>query len=189
MSHRLAHHGSIFLLDMALIVLDRRASARKGEVFLLTIGDQFLIEELRAAIGVNAQQGKREELAGLLERSEHRIGALFQQWDALGPAGGEIGQRQGVQKVPSEMLPTMGYQIHFYKAWAILLPLRIGTHRDLGLAPGPRRSGRQAMRVGFALRAQEALRRGQTHGEHQAALFFCELQVPVLFQQRHQPRQ
>src|SRR5438552_3075803 len=84
-------------------------------------------------------------------------------------------QRPGVQKVPSEMLPTMGYQIHFYKAWAILLPLRIGTHRDLGLAPGPRRSGRQAMRVGFALRAQEALRRGQTHGEHQAALFFCEL--------------
>src|SRR5437764_1154772 len=55
MAHRLAHHGSIFLLDMALIVLDRRASARKGEVFLLTIGDQFLIEELRAAIGVNAK--------------------------------------------------------------------------------------------------------------------------------------
>ena len=53
-------------LHMALIVLDRRSPAHKGEVFLLTIRDQLLIEELRAAIGVNAQQGKREERAGLL---------------------------------------------------------------------------------------------------------------------------
>jgi hypothetical protein len=33
---------------------------------LLTIREQFLIEELRAAISVNAQQGKREEQARLL---------------------------------------------------------------------------------------------------------------------------
>ena len=124
---------------MALIVLDRWAPARKGEVFLLTIGDQLLIEELRAAIGVNAQQGKREERAGLLERGQHRVGALLQQRDALGPAGGEIGQRQGVEKPPIEMVPTMGHQIHFHKARAILLPLREQVRTgiwDLPQGPG-----------------------------------------------------
>ena len=39
---------------------------------------------------------------------------------------------------------------------------------------------------GFALRAQEALRRGDTHGEQLAAFFFRETQAPLPLQQRHQ---
>ncbi len=45
------------------------------------------------------------------------------------------------------------------------------------------------MHAGFALGAQEALRGGHTHGEQLAALYFRETQVPMLFQQRHQPGQ
>ena len=47
----------------------------------------------------------------------------------------------------------------------------------------------QAMQAGFVLRAQEALRGGDTHGEQLATLFFSELQVPVLFQQHQQSGQ
>jgi hypothetical protein len=60
MAHGPAYHGSILLFDMALIVLDRRAPARKGQVFLLTIRDQLLIEKFRAAIGVNAKPRETE---------------------------------------------------------------------------------------------------------------------------------
>ena len=83
----------------------------------------------------------------------------------------------------------MGNQIHFHKARAILLPLGKGAHRDLGLAPRTRSGRGQAMQAGFSLGAQEALRRGKTHGEQLAALFFRELQVPLSFQQRHQTGQ
>ena len=65
-AHRLAHHGSILLLDTALIVLYPWAPVHKSEVFLPTIREHLLIKELRAAIGVDAQQGKRQELASLL---------------------------------------------------------------------------------------------------------------------------
>ena len=45
------------------------------------------------------------------------------------------------------------------------------------------------MHAGFVLRAQEALRRGDTHGEHLVTLFLRELQVPLLLQHRHEARQ
>ncbi|HEX6552460.1 MAG TPA: hypothetical protein VF026_06845 [Ktedonobacteraceae bacterium] len=79
----------------------------------------------------------------------------------------------------------MSHRIHFHKARTILVPLGEHAHRDLGLAPWTGRGGGEAMQAGFALRAQEALRRGDTHGEQLATLFFRELQVPVLFQRRH----
>lgn len=52
-AHRLAHHGSILLLDMALIVFDPWAPAREGQLFLFTIAYYLRIEELSAAIGIN----------------------------------------------------------------------------------------------------------------------------------------
>jgi hypothetical protein len=45
------------------------------------------------------------------------------------------------------------------------------------------------MQARFALGAQEALRCGPTHGEQLTTFFFCELQVPVSFQQRYQAGQ
>ena len=36
-AHRLAHHGSVLLLYMALIVFDPWAAAREGQLFLFTI--------------------------------------------------------------------------------------------------------------------------------------------------------
>ena len=64
-AHSLTHHGSILLFDVTLVIFDPRSPARKGQLFPLTIRDQFLIEELRAAIGIKAQQRKREEHARL----------------------------------------------------------------------------------------------------------------------------
>ncbi len=83
----------------------------------------------------------------------------------------------------------MSHQIHFHKARAILLPLGKGAHWDLGLAPRTRSGRGQTIQAGFVSRAQEALCRGDTHGEQLATLFFREAQVPVLFEQPHQSGQ
>jgi hypothetical protein len=54
-ANRLAYHGSVLLLDMALIVFDPWAPAREGQLFLFTIAYYLRIEELGAAIGVNTE--------------------------------------------------------------------------------------------------------------------------------------
>jgi hypothetical protein len=166
---------------MALVVFDPWATTRKGQLFLFAIREHLRIEELRTAISINTQQRKREKHAGLFKGGPYSDGTLPQQGEAFGPTGGKIGQCQGVEKTPIEVLPTMGHQIDFDKARAFLLPLGKGTHRALGLAPGSRSGRGEAMQARFALRAQEALRCGDTHGQQLATLFFRELQVLPLF--------
>ena len=75
-AHRLAYHGSILLLNMALVVLDPWAPTCKSQVFLFTIREQFLIEELRAAIGVNASKGNGKSVRAY-ESAASTASALF----------------------------------------------------------------------------------------------------------------
>src|SRR2546422_3454205 len=98
---------------MALVIFDPWAPACKSQLFLFTIRDQLRIEKFRAAIGVNAQQGKRKELASLRKRGQHGVSTFREQRETFGPAGGEIGQRQGVQKPPIEVLTTMSAPVPF----------------------------------------------------------------------------
>jgi hypothetical protein len=76
-THRLAHHGSILLFDMALIVLYRRTPSCEGQVLLLTIRNQFLVKELRTVIGINAEQRKGEKDAGLSKSSPYSDSTLL----------------------------------------------------------------------------------------------------------------
>ena len=75
-THRLAHHGSILLFDMALIVLDRRTPPCEGQVLLLTVLNQFLVKELRTAIGINAEQKKGKRVRAC-PRAARTATALF----------------------------------------------------------------------------------------------------------------
>jgi hypothetical protein len=45
---------------MGLIVFDPRTPARKGQLVLFTVGDQFVIQKLCTTIRVDAAQGKRK---------------------------------------------------------------------------------------------------------------------------------
>ena len=62
----LTHDLSIFLLYVTLIITVLRTPSRKGDVFLLTVGRQFNIDELSSIVGVNAQEGKRKQCAVLV---------------------------------------------------------------------------------------------------------------------------
>lgn len=62
MPNNFAHHGPILLLHMGIIVGAYRATPRKSEIFVLTIGEQESIEKLTSIIRVQAQQRKREKV-------------------------------------------------------------------------------------------------------------------------------
>ena len=100
-------------LDKALISFLIGPPSGKGDLFLFTIGYHDLIDELSAVIGINPQNGKREELACPLEGSQHRLLAPMQEGEAFRPAGCYVGERQGIQVTALDVCATMGHKVRF----------------------------------------------------------------------------
>src|SRR5579875_2677492 len=91
----LAHDIPILLLNETLVVLQRGAPSCEGELFLLTIREQQVIDKLSPIVGVHPQKRKGKACARLLQGFQGGFLALVQQWHAFGPAGGNIRERQG----------------------------------------------------------------------------------------------
>ena len=72
-------------LHKTLVIFQIGASPRERQVFLLTIGDQRLIDEFPTVIGINPQNGKREECACALESSQDRLLAPMQEGETFRP--------------------------------------------------------------------------------------------------------
>src|SRR5947209_306037 len=68
----LAHHCTVFLLNETLVVTVLRASPREGDVLSLTIGQQVGVDELTPVVGIESQNGKRQQLAHPLECLNNR---------------------------------------------------------------------------------------------------------------------
>src|SRR5260370_34916162 len=130
-ARHLANDRSIFLLDKALIPFLIGPSTGKGDVFLFTIGYHDSIDELSTVIGINPQNGKREQPTCALKACQHRLLPALQEGQAFRPAGGYISERQRVQVAAIDVCATMGHQIRFQKTWLGLIPLLEGADRNL----------------------------------------------------------
>src|SRR5258708_3321555 len=174
---RMTHNCAIFLLHKALISFLIGSPTGKGDLFLFTIGDQDLIDELSAVIGINPQQGKREELPCALKGSYDRLLAAMQEGQAFRPASWYVRERQRVQVASLDICATMSHQVCFQKAGSGLLPLLEGADGNLLLEQRSRPCGREATLTSFALGAQEAIRRRRAHGEQLTAAFLREVEM------------
>ena len=83
----------VFLLDIALIVAASRTPSGEGNLFLFTKSQQLHIDKLGAVVRVDPQERKREQLLYSLESSDDGFLTSVEKWKALGPPGGNIGQR------------------------------------------------------------------------------------------------
>src|SRR5216683_1561429 len=91
-THNLAHNLPIFLLNVALVITSLWTATRKGDLLLLTVSHQFHVNELGSIVGIDAQDGKREQLPGALEGSDDRILTAMEQGQAFCPSCSNIGQ-------------------------------------------------------------------------------------------------
>ena len=64
------HHQVVLLLHEAVVVLAQRPRAGKGDLFLLAVTVQLVVDEFRAVVRVQSQQLKGKPFADLLQRLE-----------------------------------------------------------------------------------------------------------------------
>src|SRR6266478_4290365 len=78
--------GVVFLFNVAAIVLAEGTAAGKGDSFSLTIPEQFIVNELTAVIGVNAQQREGDIGPDLLESPKHMVLGFVPHSTCFGPS-------------------------------------------------------------------------------------------------------
>jgi hypothetical protein len=105
---------------------------------------------LSAVIGINSQNGKREQPTCTLKGCQHGLLAAMQERQAFRPAGGYICERQGIQIAAIDVCATMSYHIRFQKTWLGLIPCLEGADGNLLLE---QRSGSRRGEAALSKRA------------------------------------
>src|SRR5438067_9955511 len=95
-ANELRNDRAISLLDPALVVFVGDAAAGKSELFTSAVGHQLLIDELAPVIRVDPEQREWKQAARPLQRVHYSVLAPVQQWQALRPRRGDVGQRERV---------------------------------------------------------------------------------------------
>jgi hypothetical protein len=113
-----------------LIVFLVGTTARKGDLLLLAISHQEVVDELRSVVGVQSQQRKQQACACLDNRHMHGMLAAIAQGQAFGPGRGDVGHGQAVEILAMGTFCTVSHQIDFHKAWYRIIPICKGANGD-----------------------------------------------------------
>jgi hypothetical protein len=182
MTHYLPHHHTIFLLHKALVPFLIGASAGEGDLLTVAIGRHLFVDELSPVIGIDPQDGKREQRAGPLQGSEHRLSFPVEQGQTFRPPSSNIGQREGRETTAFLISPTVGDQIDLQEARLGLVPLGECANGNLLLEQRTRFGRRTAARRRVPVGLQQAISGGGAHGEQVLTTLFAQLKIAVLFQ-------
>jgi len=168
MAHDLAYDRSIFLLDKILIIFHLRTAPCEGQVFVLTIGHQQVVDELAPIVRINPKQRKWEETPCALNGGQNRFLALIEQWETFGPARRHIRHGQCIEKASGKACPsvhaTMCDQISLHKAGLSFISLRKGANGNQLFEQSSGSCGGDAMQILYSRSAQQAICGCRTHG-------------------------
>ncbi|MGH7265730.1 MAG: hypothetical protein ACREMB_12895, partial [Candidatus Rokuibacteriota bacterium] len=161
----IADHGPddrpVLLLDVGAVVLLIGAAAGEGDPQPLAVLVEDAVDELRAVVAVEAEQGDRQLLAHVLDRAADPPLALPPDRVELDPAAGDVDGAEGVEVEALGARAAVGDQIDLEESGASVVPVREGPDRDLPLQPGadPGRGGGSG-RIAGAGGGQHAAQRG-----------------------------
>src|ERR1700719_4019586 len=92
-----ADEGAGLLFDMGIVVLLPRAAAGEGDGVLLTVRVQVMVDELRAVVAVQPEQGHGQLRADPVDRPADARLALAPDGLELDPGGRNIHGAQGTE--------------------------------------------------------------------------------------------
>src|SRR6185312_9058446 len=127
----------VLLLDVAAVVLVLRPGSGEGDLLLQAPGEQVLVDEFAAVVGVDPEQRERQCGLDLDQRGEHVPGGLVAHGADFGRPGGDVGDREGVGELAVGVAALMSDQVDFHESWGVLVPVGPGPHRDLRLQQRP----------------------------------------------------
>jgi hypothetical protein len=93
----------------------------------------MLVDELAAIVGIDAQQRERQHRLDLHQGGKHMPGRLVPHAADLGPTGGDVGDGERGSKVAVVVASFVADQVNLNKTWPLVVPVRPGPHRNLGL--------------------------------------------------------
>ena len=132
---------------------------------------------LPAVIGINPQNGKREQLTGAACGQLAPPPGFDAEGQAFRPAGGDIGERQSIEIAAIDVCATMGHQVGFQKSWLGLIPCLKGADGDLLLEQRSSSRRGEATLALFALGTQEAICYRCAHREQLAPALLCQVEM------------
>ena len=103
---------------------------------VVAIPKELVVDELRAVIGVNAEEGKGESGAECLETGKDMdLGFVFQGF-GLGPSGGNVRQGESLAVHVEGCPAVMGNEIGFAETGGLLVPIGKGSDGDVVFEQG-----------------------------------------------------
>ena len=131
-SEPLANMGPVFLFDMGVVfvVVGAAAGELDGLFFLGEVTVEVVVEEFASVIGVEVEQGEREELFDMADLLDDAGFAFAPDGSLFGPAGGDIDDIEGISEHAGEGIAAVGDGVSFEESGAGFIPL-VGLDGDL----------------------------------------------------------
>src|SRR5579862_428320 len=121
-----ANNRSILFFHKAVVILAAWAGSGKGDLLLLAIGKEVVIDEFTAIIRVNSEQRAGQVATDVSKRLEDPHLGFVADGTGFGPPCADISDVQGLTEVTVRIAPVVADQIDFYKARPSFVPLRKG---------------------------------------------------------------
>ena len=186
---RAAHDGVVLLFDEAVVVFLVGTAPGEGDRLALAVADELEVDELRAIIAVQPEQGEREPAADLLQGGKDMALGLVGHHRHLGPAGGHIGQGEREGVLAKGRAAVVGHQIDFTEAGPQVAPVGKGADGHMMLQEGPGPGVGAALvqaHLAFDGSKQPVERRGRGVHQELTELWVLELQQALALKLRHQ---
>ncbi len=103
----------------------------------MTVAEELVVNELRAVVGVKAEERKGELRAEYLEAGEDmELGLVFQGF-GFGPSCGNVCEGEGLTELIEGCATVVRNEISFAKPGALLVPIGKGSDGDVMFEQGP----------------------------------------------------
>jgi len=131
------HVRPVLLLDVGVVVLLVGPSARELNIVHPAVAHEMRVDKLRAIVGIDPPQGKRQGLANLFQGRAHRLLAAAQHRPRLRPVGVNVGDVERVTELARGAVPRVRNQVDLRIARHLHVPV-VGLERNVLLEQGPR---------------------------------------------------
>lgn len=131
-----AHHITVLLLDVGVVVGVVGAGAGEEQVTLGRPADQGLVDELAAVVAVDPRQAKRQPCLDERHRLEYPPVRAVLERDVLRPPGVHVGDGQGAAELALQSWPAAQQQVDLAESRdLVVIPKSDSSSRVLSQPP------------------------------------------------------